>query len=1391
MAETDFALLDPNQDQAVTAGPALSPALDLPDVHGSAVTASAPAPELSLPDTSTGADGLPAASQGAPVTDPSRIPKPGVSPIAARPGDPDQRPIYPEPQARPATAQGAPPAVVGSNPIAAKAYQMAQEAGLPASTVVAILKQESNFNPSLRPVGKDGRLLSSAFGIGQLLDDERRKYGIGDSTDPHVQLAAVMQKMKDTYTTTKQALGGREPTAAEMYTVYYQGAGAGPKILQNPSASLMDTLNSVRPGWKSQDGRSWGQFVYDSNPWLAQNGIRSNAQFTAWAGSKVQDTAFAAGGAADYKATRLPFVDTAPGFAPAGTPAAAVEQNKIAAVPDDTSLWQAVQASAAETATARIFQQSPYFTPVPGYAPTSEELEVRKQGLPEKFWGNLLGVSPAHSDYLTAQAHRQFENEQTLANAGWSGVAVDLLVNGLDPTTLAIGAASGGLGSAAGAALKFGRVGQRAAAAAGGALGNVATVGVLDATGRTTETSEYAHAAMWGSLLGFAFGPVARNPATSDIAAKGVQLSREAETRLARGGAGDLGAAANPDNTAVLSTHGLMDLAQGDVSRTGIETGRVDLAGRLGASENPATRALGEALGTDAVGRRGSDGLHVVNPIAADQDKARFQAQYRTQVMAEATPAFKEWADARGVSRWARGPYSKAWSDFGEEVNAFIRDELPAAEERYSPQAVKIGNTIRDNYRQQLQDNKNPLWRTGGEGRPLPGLENVGENPFYSPRIYSLRKIEELRTRLGGDLQMIRLFEGAIRSKMPELEEDILHKIASGMYRNHRSRSFGLMERGMMLRNGAEPDLLRTHLIEDVGLSQADADRAVTLITAEKAGVPFAKRKFDLDESFELPNGVKFSDMLETNAFALYEHYTNSAQAWAALGRVRVADSSGKLIVNGIRSVPEFEGLLHAAKARGVDAGLDAKRLARDESDMRELFDRIRGVPHEAADSTWGKSLELVRNYNLARLGGSFGLAQLMDFGNLMSLGGLRAFVRQIPDFRRIVDEGVLTRGSALGKEVQALGGFGADDLRGFVTHVRAEMLEGRAALGTESRLDRALETSRRVSDFVMHASGMHYLTAVQQVWAGQIIAQKFSDIAGGAVHGGAVDLSKISTSTLNRMKFLGLDDGMLKRVLTQFSTHQEVKAGFLGERVNRMNLDKWTDPSARQAFEGALFRLARKAIQENDIGLQTPWSRSPLFRSVMQLRQFVLTAWHNNTLHNLNMRDGESLAHVTATLFSAAVVYAAQVRLQAATERDPDKFLKERLAPGAFSAAVFQRSAFSSILPTIADTAISPFADPIFNYRTSGQPSNVLLGNPSMGLMNDIQAAGQGLLFPIFDGRPRSQQEYKAMMRVLPLQNFMPIQSLFSTMVSGAPQRTPKSRDGHSPSTLLMNFVD
>ncbi len=161
---------------------------------------------------------------------------------------------------------------------------MAKDAGLPADFVVAILNQESGFDPRRRPVGKDGKALSSAFGIGQLLVDERRKYGIGDTTDPDLQLRATMSKMKDNHEAARKALG-REPTAGEMYVVYYQGIGAGPRILSNPGGDFRATLDTIKPGWANT--------VIEANPWLKD--IRTNADFIAWTEKKMAKTLANAG----------------------------------------------------------------------------------------------------------------------------------------------------------------------------------------------------------------------------------------------------------------------------------------------------------------------------------------------------------------------------------------------------------------------------------------------------------------------------------------------------------------------------------------------------------------------------------------------------------------------------------------------------------------------------------------------------------------------------------------------------------------------------------------------------------------------------------------------------------------------------------------------------------------------------------------------------------------------------------------------------------------------------------------------------------------------------------------------------------------------------------------
>lgn len=141
-------------------------------------------------------------------------------------------------------------------------------------------------------------------------------------------------------------------------------------------------------------------------------------------------------------APAAPVRDAAPSFAPSGTWEAQVEANRIRAFKEAPTFWQIVEAAADETTTAYVFRDSPVFVPDPDYKPTVDELEARKQGLPKKYWYNLLGVSKAHSDYLTELAHLQFEREQTLARAGWMGTFARLVFGILDPLHLGIGIAA-------------------------------------------------------------------------------------------------------------------------------------------------------------------------------------------------------------------------------------------------------------------------------------------------------------------------------------------------------------------------------------------------------------------------------------------------------------------------------------------------------------------------------------------------------------------------------------------------------------------------------------------------------------------------------------------------------------------------------------------------------------------------------------------------------------------------------------------------------------------------------------------------------------------------------------------------------------------------------------
>ncbi len=1400
---------DPNEEPRSPPPPApvntSTTPLNLPDTS---TPLQVPQPQLSLPDTTGAESSLPAPSS--PVAAPTTPPNPlGVDPIPAPYGAADQTPIIPQPGS---AAKQVTPSVVQHKPLAAKAYQMAKDEGLPADFVVAILNQESGFDVQRRPVTKDGRVLSSAFGIGQLLKDERQRYGIGDTTDPDLQLRATMSKMKDNHAAARKALG-REPTAGEMYVVYYQGIGAGPRILSNPGGDFRATLDTIKPGW--------GDTVIRANPWLKD--IRTNADFIQWTEKKMAKTLANAGASTSMvtgTGTVRHHIDTAPSFSPAGSPedvAAGVAKRTPAL---DPTFWQTVEAAAYESTTAYVFTQSPVFAPDASYQPTSMELEARKEGLPEKYHESLLGVSRAHSDYLTSQAKRQYENEKLISDAGWMGIGVSLAAGMVDPVDIAIGLASGGMGALAGGAMKLGRLGQMASAGVGAAAGNVALTGAAEAGGKVTEGSDYAYAAAWGLGLGFAFGPLARNPATQDIAHQGAMAANKMMANVARGptphpasgssaapaqampttvpvgdavvsggavpagvpaggpqgtsgGAGNLGAAANPELSYEFSKGDLARIDGTDVPKTAVQQLRPDMAGRIGSSSNPVARAVGAIFGLDTVGKVGPNGERVVNPHTVGEDHASIRAHHNQQVYSVARPQFDEWAKANGYSKpWQRNPGTgEAWDRFGEEVSRFIRDRGSDANTRYAPQVVATGKALRQAFAEHLDGNVRPRAETpGNPGRALAGLESVPRNQWYLPRKWRSDKI------LGqdGGRKFRDWLEGALLASHPELG-DKAFTIANGMTKNIVGRAFGIDEFMMMSRNGATADVIRTGL-KDIGVDDVDIEDILSRLP-KGSKVDFTHYKLDLDEAFVLNGQHRLEDFAETHALELFDHYNHQASAWRALGRAQIVDKDGNKLLDGIRSVQEFEKVIAEVEARGYEAGQTRKQIEDDVAILQEMFDRIRGVPHAMAGTTLDQSMEIARNAATAIFGGSFGLSALMDIGRLSSLAGVKAMLQHMPAFRReIVEGGVLKPNSPLVRDLQAAFAY-AEEFRPLSP--RFDPADGRLTGRMEGALGKATDTSRVVADAVVRLSGMPAINRRIREAASGIMAQRFyKDLKKALGADGSIALSRLKPAELDRMKWFGMDDDMLSRVLGQLRDHASAKTGFLGEKITGFNPGAWTDLEALNAFSTAIRRGATRATGEFDVGAGTVWDRSPVFRSFIQLRRFTLNAWHANVLHGYHMRDKEAFADVVASMFMAGTVYAVRTRLKASYQEDPDAYMEENLSPQAIAMAAFQLSAYSSFIPTAIDSLAMPAigADPLFGYRNSGLPSDALFGNPTFAMFDAVSKAPAGLTAPLATGRERSQQEWKQMAAIVPFANNFAIQAGLGAMIVDAPRKPPRN---------------
>jgi hypothetical protein len=1065
----------------------------------------------------------------------------------------------------------------------------------------------------------------------------------------------------------------------------------------------------------------------------------------------------------------------------------------------DPSLWQTVQDSAAQNQTlpwvTDMWARGSYDKPQadPNWSLDQKRIaaDFAARNIPEseiKTYSEgrgavgLTSVSEADYQDNLGRIKHDFDQRTRLANSGFTGTVLDIANSILDPVALAGDA----MGGAFGHALVFGaKAGRLSNVLRGAAVGAAAGFGGTAATMANPNTNQMDLLA--GTILGAGIGGVAghlfAHPSTA-FEAEGLRRAAANAVDAHEGLAmpGSVGAAkATPAKPFLDEDKLIAQVDDRDFAETFGGRFRVDLAAKMMEDDNHLINAAA-GLVQDGVGKKGG----AVNNISASEDMTRLfeekviyhEQVYKTQVKDYATRQDKS---LKGIQIERK---------FNDEVDAYIRDRAAGREDRYDDAVRKAGDKQVSLYSDALKMMQNPFLREGfADARPVLNADVVKADPHFAPRFWEAPKLMEARRMFGEDA-VSNLIGRAMKSANTALNDDVIERTSKAFTKAIMDRAHGLDDVTNFNLSQANLDGLLEMLEKNYGLIKEDVDALKwSLSGAGKKGTDkgadgHMKSRLLLDESMPgvmmrnnltgTTEELKLSDLFSTDAKANFTRYMRSTMGRVALARYRWSDGAGNLVINGFTSDADWNKYIQLTKQRNAEL-ISAGKITKAQADtgikrMEFAYATILGRPTNTLDATnAGWTLRMLRKFNFARIMNQVGFAQLSEIGMPIASLGWKAALSQAPALRRVVNQdGASILKSGLADDLEAILGVGADRL----THSSNYNLEDITHLYEEPTstwkdvVERGLNKANKATSEI---SGLTQANVMLERWTAAAIIQRFSDMA----HGGKAFSAK-------RLADLGMDKDMTDRVMKMFKEEGnfEHETGFItGRKVMRAHFDKWADKEAREAFIRAAHRFSRQIIQKNDIGNMAMWMSHPLAKIFMQFRTFMVGAYAKQTLKSLNMRDGMALHQLMLTSGLATASYIAQMKLQAMGREDKDKFLSERLNPGNLAAAGFARAGVSSIIPMLVDTGLYASGnDALFSYtRTTGQASNMLFGNPTMGGIDDLTQATRGVAGLFRDGQ-WSQDEARSLTRILPFGNALPITMGLNAAISDLPKHPPRN---------------
>jgi len=391
-------------------------------------------------------------------------------------------------------------------------------------------------------------------------------------------------------------------------------------------------------------------------------------------------------------------------------------------------------------------------------------------------------------------------------------------------------------------------------------------------------------------------------------------------------------------------------------------------------------------------------------------------------------------------------------------------------------------------------------------------------------------------------------------------------------------------------------------------------------------------------------------------------------------------------------------------------------------------------------------------DYNYMRVMNQVGFAQFAELGNTLAFAGWRATLRSVPALRvmiRDLETGKIKDNDVL-RDLEAMNGIGAEYIR-YQTVASRYTGASEEVLGhhMSDRQKKVLDLATRGKRITSLYSGMTPVTTALQRLSASAFIQKMASMQNKA----------LTERDYIRFRELGWTDETSDAIRDQLKKATYTDNG----RISQLNMDQW-DPKVREDFANGLSRWTYRVIQENDPGSLGHFMTQRWGKVFTQFRTFMLVAHAKQFLHGVQRIKYGDLQVANAFMLSTFIgglSYIAQSQLKTIGDPNRDTLLhdpnKGYLAPENIAKSAFQRSAYSSLIPTGVDTLSYILGyDPVFAYgRSTGLSTGVIGGNPSFDAFDRFLALPGNIL----------EGDFSEASKALPFQNALGITNFFRSL--------------------------